>query len=253
MAGPEKVSALGPAERRQASSIAAYYDAFWTAEQARRYGPDPKLWSLIFESVTPEIRCLDLGCGTGNSYAAELRRRGVSYVGVDISPQAVETARGQGINAQVITDAAELPFADDSFDLVICVEVFEHLFAPHHAAREIRRVLRPGGRLVASTPNVAYWRLRANMLVGVWNPVGDELAVEQPWRDPHIRFFTPRTLKRMLQMAGFSAVSTGAHNGRLLDHLTSRPTSFGQSAAYTSLERRLPSLLGLTVHAVASG
>lgn len=241
-----------PEDKPAATTVAGYYDSFWSADQERRYVPEAALWSLILAGVTPQTQCLDVGCGTGNSYAREFLRRGISYVGVDVSPDAVTAARAAGIDAHVIGDAAELPFADQSFDLVLCIEVFEHLFSPHLAAREILRVLRPGGRLVASTPNVAYWRLRANLLFGLWNPVGDELAVQQPWRDPHIRFFTPKTLKRMLGMAGFAAVQTGTHNGRLLDHLTSRPTSFGQARAYRWLERRLPSLLGLTVHAVAT-
>lgn len=232
------------------SGVATYYDHYWSA-QARRYVPDPELWSLIFADIGADTRCLDVGCGQGGSYAIALRRRGVSYVGVDVSGEAVGAARASGLDAQVISDAADLPFDDGTFDLVLCVEVLEHLFAPHAAAAEIRRVLRPGGRLVASTPNVAYWRLRANLLFGVWNPIGDELSLEQPWRDPHIRFFTPTTLKRMLLTAGFSAVSVAAHNGRLLDHLSSHPTNFGQGRAYGLLERRLPSLLGLTIHAVA--
>jgi SAM-dependent methyltransferase len=232
--------------------VAGYYDGFWSADQIRRFAPDPALWSLIFDGVTPDTRCLDVGCGTGNSYAREFIRRGVSYAGVDISPEAVRAAKAAGIDAQVIADAAELPFADDSLDLVLCIEVFEHLFSPHRAAQEIRRVLRPGGRLVASTPNVAYWRLRGNLLFGLWNPLGDELAVDQPWRDPHIRFFTPRTLARMLEMTGFQRVRTGTHNGRFLDHLTSHPTDFGRSRGYAWLERRMPSLLGLTIHAVAT-
>ncbi len=233
------------------SPVASYYDEFWSGGEERRYTPEPELWSLIFNALGPETHCLDVGCGTGNSYAVEMRQRGIPYLGVDVSATAVDAARAAGLDARVITDAAALPFDDESFDVVLCIEVFEHLFAPHRAAREIYRVLKPGGRLIASTPNVAYWRLRANLLLGVWNPVGDELAIEQPWRDPHIRFFTPSTLARMLSMAGFSTVDTSAHNGRLLDHLTSRPTSFGQSRTYARLQRRLPSLLGLTIHAVA--
>jgi SAM-dependent methyltransferase len=227
--------------------VAPYYDRFWSGEQERRYQPEPKLWSLIFEHVGPHTRCLDVGCGSGNSYAPELAARSASYAGVDVSANAVAAARAAGLDAQVIADAAELPFDDDSFDLVLCIEVFEHLFSPDRAAAEIFRVLRPGGQLVASVPNAAYWRLRANLLVGVW----DELSLERPWRDPHIRFFTVPTLERMLRCAGFGRVETGAHGGRLLDHLTSRPTAFGQSRAYRGAERLLPSVLGLTIHAVA--
>jgi SAM-dependent methyltransferase len=232
-------------------AVPRYYDQFWSGEKARHYDPEPRLTSLIFDGVTSHTDCLDVGCGSGNSYAPDLARRAATYVGVDVSANAVEAARASGLDAQVIKDAAELPFPDDSFDHVVCIEVFEHLFAPHDAAAEIRRVLRPGGRLVASTPNVGYWRLRANMLFGLWNPLGDELAIEQPWRDPHIRFFTPATLGRMLRMSGFSDVQTGAHGGRFLDHATSRPTDFGRSRAYGVAERRLPALLGLTTHAIA--
>jgi methionine biosynthesis protein MetW len=231
--------------------VARYYDRFWSSEQERRYEPEPKLSSLIFEHVQPATHCLDVGCGSGNSYAPEVNRRAASYVGVDVSGDAVAAARAAGLDARVISDAAELPLEDESFDLVLGVEVLEHLFSPHRAAAEIRRVLRLGGSLVASAPNVAYWRHRANLLFGLWNPAGDELAIEQPWRDPHIRFFTPRTMERMLRFVGFGQVETGAHGGRLLDHMTSRPTAFGQSRAYRVAERLLPSLLGLTIHAVA--
>jgi hypothetical protein len=128
---------------------------------------------------------------------------------------------------------------------VVCIEVLEHLFAPD------RRVLRPGGRLVASAPNVAYWRLRAMLATGTWNPLGDELSAEQPWRDPHLRFFTPATMERMLRLAGFAEVQVGAHGGRGLDHLTTRPTAHGQGRLYRLAERRWPALFGLTIHAVA--
>jgi SAM-dependent methyltransferase len=74
------------------SSVAAYYDEFWSAEEEPRYTPGSELWALIFDGVTPETRCLDVGCGTGNSYAGELRKRGVPYVGVDISSEAVRAA-----------------------------------------------------------------------------------------------------------------------------------------------------------------
>ena len=231
-------------------TIERYYDEYWSAED-RRYEPDPALASLIFEGVTSETRCLDVGCGSGNSYASELVRRAGSYMGVDISAHAVEAAQGAGLDAQVVPDAADLPFDDESFDLVVCVEVLEHLFAPHEAVAAIHRVLRPGGRLVASAPNAAYWRLRANLVLGVWNPTGDELSVERPWRDPHIRFFTLATIERMLHSVGFAAVDVGAHGGRALDHLTSRATSFGQGHVYRAAERRLPALLGLNLHAVA--
>jgi SAM-dependent methyltransferase len=229
----------------------SYYDRYWSADRTPHYEPGPELAALLDRNADPGARVLDVGCGAGNSYARPIAERVASYTGVDVSAAAIELARSAGLDATVIDDAASLPFPDDDFDLAICIEVFEHLFEPHRAAAEIRRVLRPGGRLVASTPNSLYWRLRLDLLAGRWNPLGDELGGEQPWRDPHIRFFGPESLARMLRSAGFQRVEVGAHGGRLLDHLTGRPTDFGQSPLYRAAERRFPALLGATLHALA--
>ena len=232
------------------TSVGSYYDGYWEALEADFPLP-PELERVLRQQLDPELDWLDVGCGAGRTYAQWVAPTAGRYVGVDVSAEAVEQARAAGIEAQVVPDAGELPFDDESFDRAICVEVMEHLFSPHAAAAEIRRVLRPGGRLVASVPNAIYWRMRMNAVLGIWNPAGDALAIEQPWRDPHIRFFTVDALRRMLLGAGFSHVDVGASGGTFLDHATMRPTSFGTSRAYRALERRFPSLLGMTLHAVA--
>jgi SAM-dependent methyltransferase len=233
------------------AKVADYYDRYWSAPATPRYEPDGELMALLQRNVDPTTAVLDVGCGAGNSYAPVVAARADSYVGVDVSSKAVELARAAGLDARVIDDAASLPFEDDSFDLAVCVEVFEHLFAPDRAAGEIRRLLRPGGKLVVSTPNAVYWRLRANLVLGHWNPLGDELSGDKPWRDPHIRFFSPSLMERMLREAGFTKVEVGAYGGRFLDHLTSRPTDFGQSRLYRFAERRFDSLLGATIQGLA--
>ena len=232
------------------SKVSSYYDRYWS-ELEQDFPLPPDLEALLRKNLEPGLEWLDVGCGAGRTYAQWAAPGASRYAGVDLSETAVEQARAAGIEAHVVPDADQLPFEDESFDAAICVEVLEHLFAPHEAAAEIRRVLRPGGRLIASVPNAIYWRMRLNSVQGMWNPAGDWKAVEQPWRDPHIRFFTIAALERMLRGAGFSHVEAGASGGCLLDHLTSRPTDFGTSAAYRALERRFPSLLGMTVHAVA--
>jgi SAM-dependent methyltransferase len=238
-------------QRTDGNAVRSYYDGYWSAPEQPRYEIGPVLGDLIERNVDDRTRCLDVGCGAGQTYAQTVSRRAASYTGVDVSAAAVALARTAGLDAHVVEDAARLPFPDNSFDLAICVEVFEHLFSPDGSAREIWRVLRPGGKLVASTPNAVYWRLRINLLFGRWNPLGDALSIEQPWRDPHIRFFTPDTMRRMLLGAGFRSAEVGAHAGRFLDHLTSRPTDFGVSRAYRSAEVKFPSLLGLTIHTLA--
>ena len=238
------------APRPEMGTAKAYYDQYWSAGLADFPLP-PALEAALGDLVEPRLEWLDFGCGAGRTYARSIAPQASRYIGVDVSERAVELARENGLEAELISDAGRIPFEDASFDRAICIEVFEHLFAPQEAAAEIRRVLRPGGRLVASVPNVGYWRMRLNSLLGIWNPAGDPLAIEQPWRDPHIRFFTIPALERMLRGAGFSEVRVGAGGGCCLDHLTTRPTSFGTSRAYRALERRFPSVLGMTIHAVA--
>jgi len=239
------VSLLAGVRARDAST---YYEQYWGGEVVPEYPLAPELESLLRANVDPDSRCLDVGCGAGRTYAPWVARAAASYVGVDVSESAVALAREQDLDARVIDDAGQLPFEDESFDLAICIEVLEHLFRPDLAAAEIRRVLRPGGRLVASMPNGAYWRMRADAVSGVWNPAGDHLGMEMPWRDPHIRFFNLDTAERMLRRAGFAHVEAGAHGGCFLDHATRRPTSFGVSDLYRRLERRFPGLLGMTIH-----
>jgi SAM-dependent methyltransferase len=89
-------------------------------------------------------RLLDVGCG-GQPYRPMLT--GVDrYVGVDLP--------WPGTRADVYGDATRLPFADASFDTVLCNQVLEHISEPHELLAETARVLRPGGVLILTTPQV---------------------------------------------------------------------------------------------------
>ncbi len=83
--------------------------------------------------------CLDLGCGPGARH--DLVRMGYDYIGID---------RFDAAAADTIGSAERLPFQADCFDLVIAASSFEHFADPWAAAREIRRILKPGGVVVAS-------------------------------------------------------------------------------------------------------
>jgi hypothetical protein len=123
------------------------------------------------------------------------------------------------------------------------------------AAVEIRRVLKEGGVLLATVPNMAFWRLRADFVVmGRWNPQGDFLSLEQPWRDPHIRFFNTGTLRRMLVHAEFTNVKIGGINGGFLSCIPvlRRASALEPCPVYRLLERAIPSLFGGRLYAVAS-
>jgi ubiquinone/menaquinone biosynthesis C-methylase UbiE len=105
-------------------------------------------------------RTLDAACGEGYG-SAMLAGKASSVEGVDISGEAVAHARkryGQHANLQFqVADCTSLPFADDEFDRVVSFETLEHLEAQEQLLQEFRRVLKPDGLLVLSSPDKAIY------------------------------------------------------------------------------------------------
>jgi SAM-dependent methyltransferase len=96
---------------------------------------------------------LDAGVGEGYG-AAILARAATTVVGVDLEPEVIEHAAANYPDVRFErADLMELPFAEKSFDAVVSLQVIEHLPRPREFVSEIARVLRPGGRLILSTPN----------------------------------------------------------------------------------------------------
>jgi SAM-dependent methyltransferase len=128
--------------------------------------PDPRLdrkFERMFELLRerlPVDSMLDAGCGDGR-YLAALGRAGLvprRLVGSDISERILETARvtaaAHGVEAELVrANLEQLPFPDGERELVLCVQVVEHLLDPAAGFRELARVLRPGGTLLLSTDN----------------------------------------------------------------------------------------------------
>lgn len=122
--------------------------------------PNPRLdrkFARICELVRTQLPCdsfLDAGCGDGRylrALDAELPGR---IAGVDISERILETARSAIPRATLQQANLEaLPFADASFELVLCTQVIEHVLDAGAGVAELARVLQPGGRLVISTDN----------------------------------------------------------------------------------------------------
>ena len=95
---------------------------------------------------------LDAGCGTGvtlgwlRQYSAPKE-----VVGIDVSEHALDFCRARGFQNVANESVEDLPYEDDSFDLIVCNDVIQHLVDDHKAFREFRRVLRPGGCLNVRT------------------------------------------------------------------------------------------------------
>lgn len=231
-----------------------YYEAYWTEQgfNPRNVRLPSQLVEVMNEVVEQGSSCLDIGCGTGAKVKRWVEAKDLHYTGVDVSATAIKELRDTGLQGIQVNDPALLPFPDSSFDVAICLEVLEHLFDPVGALKEAFRVIRPGGHFVATVPNSAHLRIRLQLLRGVWNPNGDDLSIDQPWRDPHIRFFTRTTLAAVIQRADFCDVEVGGHtdttpvdDGRLpRSVLTKNPI-------YARLRLSAPSLFAGRLHAIA--
>lgn len=138
----------------------------------------------------PVSRLLEIGCGPG-TFLEVARQRGVEgLVGVDRNPWAIERAQAAGFDARV--GSIESIPAEHQFDAAVLLDVLEHVRDPGPFLVEVRRRLRPGGRLLIMTPNIA--SILARVSGRRW------VSFKIP---EHILYFTPRSIGFVLGDAGF--------------------------------------------------
>jgi SAM-dependent methyltransferase len=154
--------------------------------------------------LEPGMIVLDAGCGEGR-HALELRRRGCLAAAIDLNQRDLNRARfllasltqgrAEPVPAALVVrgDTQRLPFRDRAFDRVICSEVLEHVDDPRATARELARVLVPGGLLAVSVPTPFTERAFRFASDDYFNTPGG-----------HVRVFTARRLARLGTTIGLS-------------------------------------------------
>ena len=172
--------------------------------------------SFLVDAVRPGDRVLDVGAGDG-AFAAALLEAGAVVSGVDVAQEALRRARRRapGADLRLVAEGEPLPFAEDAFDVVWAGEVLEHVADLVGLLADVRRVLRWGGTLLATTPRLD----RATLLALALGPA----RWAQGWFDPradHLRFLGARSLRDLLEAAGFAEVEIVPAGGRLPRHRT---------------------------------
>jgi 2-polyprenyl-3-methyl-5-hydroxy-6-metoxy-1,4-benzoquinol methylase len=193
------------------------YRALHEGHPMQRFWHRGKL-TMIDRLLRPHLkagsRILEVGCGAGN-LLLQASVAGSYPVALDLSMQALTFVRSRLEEAKAGSEAPSgytcmqaigecLPLQANSFDCVILSEVVEHLEAPQTSIREASRVLRPGGRLLVTTPNYrSFWPImewtvdRLNM--------APKMAGEQ-----HISRFSPGSLKKLLIASGLTIEYAGS-------------------------------------------
>jgi SAM-dependent methyltransferase len=145
-----------------------------------RFGPPP-----------PDGRLLEIGCG-GGLVVRVAEALGWRVWGTEISASCVELLRpamGERLFAGALPDA---PFAAQSFDAALLIEVIEHLSNPADYLRALQRLLKPGARLLLSTPNAH--GASARLIGHRWRAFADE----------HLNAFDARSIETLLEASGFA-------------------------------------------------
>jgi SAM-dependent methyltransferase len=185
-------------------------DTHWWFEGRRAV-----IWALLRRSGTGEsLRVLDAGCGTGRNLL-EFGGLGTAQ-GVDSSPDAIAFCRRRGVQAVSEARLEALPFGEASFDLILATDVLEHLEDDAAALAELRRVVAPGGRLLATVPAYTW----------LWS--------QHDTAHHHFRRYTLRRLRERLRVAGWEPAQWSYFNTALLPPI----------AAVRLLARRRPARAG---------
>jgi 2-polyprenyl-3-methyl-5-hydroxy-6-metoxy-1,4-benzoquinol methylase len=149
-------------------------------------------------------KILEVGCGDGGTGVLALSKgKCAFYCGVEIFQAAADKAR-ERITEVLVGDIEklDLPWDPGTFDALILSEVLEHLIDPWATLRKIRPLMKPGGLVFASSPNVAHHRLVTMLLRGDWS-LTDVGVMDRT----HLRWFTPKTYAAMFESCGYTVDS----------------------------------------------
>jgi ubiquinone/menaquinone biosynthesis C-methylase UbiE len=155
----------------------------------KKYSPETE---ELKSYVKERERVLDLGCGTGRLYEI-FKNKNIDYAGIDFSENLVRIARENYGNMFVVGDILSLPFSDNYFDSVWAVAVLHHIpmgKLRKRALSEIKRVLRPGGRIIAT-----YWKIKSFFHRDVFIPFHGKKR--------YYRVFTKRGIGKLFKKSGF--------------------------------------------------
>jgi 2-polyprenyl-3-methyl-5-hydroxy-6-metoxy-1,4-benzoquinol methylase len=169
------------------------------------HGPTAGYYENPREDVFRELQgsfgsVLDIGCGAG-AFSSELRKAGraQSLHGVELAPEAAAQAEkvlDRVWRVDLSAGAADLP---GNYDLVLCLDVLEHMQDPWAAVRRVRSLVKEDGLFVVSLPNVRNFRVLLPLLFfGRWD-YGPAGILDRT----HLRFFTKATARAMLEQGGF--------------------------------------------------
>ena len=149
---------------------------------------------------------LDVGCSAGQLGRVLIEQKRCTVYGVDISAEAVNRARRVLYAAEVMdVEKDPFPFAGHRFQVILFVDVLEHLFNPEEVLKKFQTCLTPDGVMVVSIPNVANVSIRLRLLMGRWDYMASGILDEG-----HVRFYTLKTMRALFHACGLEIKGQGS-------------------------------------------
>jgi SAM-dependent methyltransferase len=209
---------------------------------ARYYGSRPgwidgttQFRGMIERHLTPASHVLDIGAGSGRQSHFHYSGKVARFVGIDVSDEVLQNPY---LDEAFRSDAAKMPFADNTFDIAFSDYVFEHLPDPERAVQEIFRVLKPGGRFFVRTPNKWHYVPRvARILPDETHPgLLDGLAIrnQKDVFPKHYLANTAAKIRKIFLAAGFQVSELSLIEKEPL-YLVNWPPLFSLAVAYERL------------------
>lgn len=167
--------------------------------------PSPLISQKVAMLVGRNKRVHDIGCATG-ALGMMLKENGCYIAGVEINEESAKLAKKRldSVHMGDIEEIADkLPWPREFFDIILCIDILEHLKRPDLVLLKIKKYLKRDGTLMASIPNVAHWSVRIGILLGRFN-YGEYGICDKT----HIRFFTLKSIKQLFEKTGYVIVKT---------------------------------------------
>jgi len=139
-------------------------------------------------------KLLDIGCSSGG-FLSTMMNPAWSLYGIEMEESTAQRARAATGATVFVDDAVEAPFLPNSFDVITCFDVLEHVYSPRQFLTKVHEWLKPGGIYYAMMPNIASWEAR--LFGSYW------FGLELP---RHLSHFSPRSLRHLMNELGFEEV-----------------------------------------------
>jgi SAM-dependent methyltransferase len=181
-----------------------YYEELWRELPDELEPPEFELRRrFLLADIRPGLRMLDVGCGDGR-FTAEAAAAGATVTGVEVADAAIDRARARypDLEFRRVEIDGFLPFEDGSFDIAWASEVIEHVSDTARWLSEVRRVLRPRGVILLTTPSHGRLRVALGGVERFSPPLGD-----------HLHLYTQRSLTKTLEEFGFGDLRVRAVRG----------------------------------------